>query len=84
MRLPNFGAIVEVVAGVGIAIMPARAAQRLQSDYDFHSIQLLGQNRKLLLATQSFNQLPGSYQQFADFYCSIVLKIDLMQNHIKS
>ena len=51
LRLPNFGAIAEVVAkGVGIAIMPARAAQRLQSDYDFHSIQLLGAwaNRKLL------------------------------------
>lgn len=77
LRLPNFGAIAEVVAkGVGIAIMPARAAQRLQSDYDFHSIQLLGAwaNRKLLLATQSFNQLPSSYQQFADFYRSIVLK----------
>ncbi|MDK3063331.1 LysR family transcriptional regulator [Acinetobacter baumannii] len=70
LRLPNFGAIAEVVAkGVGIAIMPARAAQRLQSDYDFHSIQLLGAwaNRKLLLATQSFDQLPSSYQQFADF-----------------
>jgi len=70
LRLPNFSAIAEVVAkGVGIAIMPARAAQRLQSDYDFHSIQLLGAwaNRKLLLATQNFNQLPNSYQQFADF-----------------
>ena len=41
LRLPNFGAIAEVVAkGVGIAIMPARAAQRLQSNYNFHSIQL--------------------------------------------
>lgn len=51
LRLPNFSAIAEVVAkGVGIAIMPARAAQRLQSNYDFHSIQLLGAwaNRKLL------------------------------------
>ncbi|MBD1225252.1 LysR family transcriptional regulator [Acinetobacter seifertii] len=70
LRLPNFSAIAEVVAkGVGIAIMPARAAQRLQSDYDFHSIQLLGAwaNRKLLLATQNFNQLPSSYKQFADF-----------------
>ncbi len=70
LRLPNFGAIAEVVAkGVGIAIMPARAAQRLQSDYDFHSIQLLGAwaNRKLLLATQNFNQLPNSYKQFSDF-----------------
>lgn len=70
LRLPNFSAIAEVVAkGVGIAIMPARAAQRLQSDYDFHSIQLLGAwaNRKLLLATQNFSQLPSSYKQFADF-----------------
>ncbi|MFX7589862.1 LysR family transcriptional regulator, partial [Acinetobacter baumannii] len=38
-------------------------------DYDFHSIQLLGAwaNRKLLLATQNFSQLPSSYKQFADF-----------------
>jgi molybdate transport repressor ModE-like protein len=70
LRLPNFGAIAEVVAkGVGIAIMPARAAQRLQPDYRFHSIQLLGAwaNRKLLLATQNFAQLPQSYQLFSKF-----------------
>ncbi|MCH7295330.1 LysR family transcriptional regulator [Acinetobacter higginsii] len=70
LRLPNFAAIAEVVAkGVGIAIMPARAAQRLEPDYDFHTVQLLGAwaNRKLLLATQDFSQLPETYQQFADF-----------------
>ncbi|MDO3663977.1 LysR family transcriptional regulator [Acinetobacter higginsii] len=70
LRLPNFAAIAEVVAkGVGIAIMPARAAQRLEPDYHFHTVQLLGAwaNRKLLLAAQDFSQLPETYQQFADF-----------------
>ncbi|RSN75687.1 LysR family transcriptional regulator [Acinetobacter haemolyticus] len=70
LRLPNFSAIAEVVTkGVGIAIMPARAAQRLHANYHFHSVQLLGAwaNRKLLLATQDFKQLPLCYQQFADF-----------------
>jgi DNA-binding transcriptional LysR family regulator len=70
LRLPNFAAIAEVVAkGVGIAIMPARAAQRLQPDYHFHMVQLLGAwaNRKLLLATQDFSQLPENYQQFSEF-----------------
>ncbi|ENX18413.1 hypothetical protein F895_00028 [Acinetobacter sp. CIP 64.2] len=70
LRLPNFAAIAEVVAkGVGIAIMPARAAQRLQADYAFHTVQLLGAwaNRKLLLAAQDFSQLPLGYQQFAEF-----------------
>jgi len=70
LRLPNFAAIAEVVAkGVGIAIMPARAAQRLQPDYQFHMVQLLGAwaNRKLLLATQDFSQLPENYQQFSEF-----------------
>ncbi|MCP4936974.1 MAG: hypothetical protein GY927_22905 [bacterium] len=66
----NFSAIAEVVdQGVGIAIMPARAAQRLQADYHFHTVQLRGAwaNRKLLLATQDFNQLSLNYQQFAEF-----------------
>lgn len=70
LRLPNFSAIAEVVAkGVGIAIMPARAAQRLQPEYDFHAVQLLGAwaNRKLLLAAQDFSQLPQGYQYFAEF-----------------
>lgn len=70
LRLPNFSAIAEVVdQGVGIAIMPARAAQRLQADYHFHTVQLRGAwaNRKLLLATQDFNQLSLNYQQFAEF-----------------
>ncbi|WP_019385696.1 LysR family transcriptional regulator [Acinetobacter venetianus] len=70
LRLPNFSAIAEVVdQGVGIAIMPARAAQRLQADYHFHTVQMRGAwaNRKLLLATQDFNQLSLNYQQFAEF-----------------
>ncbi|EXB47773.1 LysR family transcriptional regulator [Acinetobacter sp. 1000160] len=70
LRLPNFSAIAEVVAkGVGIAIMSARAAQRLQPDYDFYAVQLRGAwaNRKLLLAAQDFAQLPHAYQQFAEF-----------------
>lgn len=70
LRLPNFASIAEVVAeGVGVAIMPARAAQRLQPTYHFHTVQLLGAwaNRKLLLATQDFKQLSQDYQNFADF-----------------
>ncbi len=77
LRLPNFAAIAEVVAkGAGIAIMPACAAQRLQADYTFHSVHLLGAwaNRKLLLAAQDFSLLPTNYQQFAAF---------LMQHRIK-
>ena len=39
LRLPNFAAIAQVVAnGVGIAIMPKRAARRLNILYDFHSL----------------------------------------------
>lgn len=43
LRLPNFAAIAQVVAnGVGIAIMPKRAAQRLSKLYAFQQIQLTG------------------------------------------
>lgn len=70
LRLPNFGAIAQVVAnGVGIAIIPKRAAQRLQQLYSFQQIQLKGAwaNRKLLLAAQDFDTLPMDYQHFSQF-----------------
>lgn len=88
LRLPNFAAIAEVVAkGVGVAIMPARAAQRLQGIYHFQAIQLLGAwaNRKLLLASQDFDQLPQSYQDFAKFLLARKPQDEqsvLVQNHI--
>lgn len=70
LRLPNFAAIAQVVAsGVGIAIMPKRAARRLAEHYAFRQIALLGAwaNRKLLLAAQDFEQLSLSYQHFSQF-----------------
>lgn len=81
LRLPNFAAIAQVVAsGVGIAIMPKRAARRLAEHYAFRQIELLGAwaNRKLLLAAQDFEQLPWSYQHFSQFLRSQhdTLKLD--------
>ncbi|WP_445116940.1 LysR family transcriptional regulator [Acinetobacter sp. WZC-1] len=70
LRLPSFAAIAQVVAdGVGIAIMPKRAALRLREQYAFHSIELVGAwaNRKLLLAARDFDALPAAYQHFSQF-----------------
>lgn len=70
LRLPNFAAIAQVVAnGVGVAIMPKRAARRLKQHYAFKDIELIGAwaNRKLLLAAQNFDQLPLAYQHFSQF-----------------
>lgn len=70
LRLPNFAALAQVVAnGVGIAIMPKRAAQRLQTHYAFHQISILGAwaNRQLLLAAKDFDQLAPNYQHFSQF-----------------
>lgn len=73
LRLPNFAAIAQVVAnGVGIAIMPQRAAQRLAKLYAFKQIQLTGDwaNRKLLLAAKNFDELSIVYQHFSQFLLS--------------
>ena len=73
LRLPNFAAIAQVVAnGVGIAIMPQRAAQRLAKFYAFRQIQLTGDwaNRKLLLAAKNFDELSIAYQHFSQFLLS--------------
>ena len=73
LRLPNFSAIAQVVAnGVGIAIMPQRAAQRLAKLYSFKQIQLSGDwaNRKLLLAAKNFDELSIAYQHFSQFLLS--------------
>lgn len=73
LRLPNFSAIAQVVAnGVGIAIMPQRAAQRLAKLYAFKQIQLTGDwaNRKLLLAAKNFDELSTAYQHFSQFLIS--------------
>ncbi|OTG64307.1 LysR family transcriptional regulator [Acinetobacter silvestris] len=73
LRLPNFTAIAQVVAnGVGIAIMPKRAANRLTTLYPFHQIELNGDwaNRKLLLAAKNFDDLPVSYQHLSQFLLS--------------
>ena len=73
LRLPNFAAIAQVVAnGVGIAIMPKRASNRLSSVYSFQQIELTGDwaNRKLLLAAKNFDALPLTYQHFSQFLVS--------------
>lgn len=73
LRLPNFAAIAQVVAnGVGIAIMPKRAALRLSSDYPLQHVELAGAwaNRKLLLAAKNFDALPLPYQHFSQFLLS--------------
>jgi len=78
LRLPNFAAIAQVVAnGVGIAIMPKRAASRLKTIYAFHHIELTGDwaNRKLLLAAKKFDELPVSYQHFNQFLLSKMSKL---------
>ena len=83
LRLPNFAAIAQVVSnGVGIAIMPKRAAQRLHSHYAFHQIELLGgwANRKLLLAAQDFDALPMAYQHFSQFLLSQQALLKLTQS----
>lgn len=70
LRLPNFSAMAQVVSnGVGIAIMPKRAAQRLAPHYAFQQVALFGEwaNRQLLLAAKDFDQLPQSYQHFSQF-----------------
>lgn len=70
LRLPNFAAIAQVVAnGVGIAIMPKRAAKRLNTLYTFQQMDLQGAwaNRKLLLAAKNFSDLPVPYQHFSQF-----------------
>ncbi|MEG0488241.1 MAG: LysR substrate-binding domain-containing protein, partial [Acinetobacter sp.] len=80
LRLPNFTAIAQVVAnGVGIAIMPKRAAQRLNQLYDFHQIDLVGEwaKRQLRLAAQNFDELPTEYQHFAQFLLSQKSKLIL-------
>ena len=73
LRLPNFAAIAQVVAnGVGIAIMPARAAKRLQNIYHFQQVKLEGAwaNRKLLLAARNFDALPINFQHLAQYLLS--------------
>lgn len=70
LRLPNFAAIAQVVAnGVGISIIPKRAALRLQHIYDFQYIDITGAwaNRKLLLAAKDFDHLASEYQHFSQF-----------------
>ena len=78
LRLPNFSAIAQVVAnGVGIAIVPKRAAKRLNSAYPLHQIELTGEwaNRKLLLAAKNFDELPITYQHFSQFLLSETSKL---------
>lgn len=78
LRLPNFSAIAQVVAdGVGIAIIPKRAADRLAQDYMFHQIELRGAwaNRQLQLAAQSFDHLPLPYQHLTQFFVSQQAKL---------
>ena len=73
LRLPNFAAIAQVVAnGVGIAIMPKRAALRLKDFYNFQQVELTGEwaNRKLLLTANNFDDLPVAYQHFVQFLIS--------------
>lgn len=94
LRLPNFAAIAQVVAnGVGIAIIPKRAAERLNAIYAFHQIQLTGDwaNRKLLLAAKDFDALDLSYQHFSQFLLTQKTKLvneqleptRLMHHHIR-
>lgn len=83
LRLPNFAAIAQVVAnGVGIAIMPKRAAQRLRGVYQFAQVQLMGEwaNRKLLLTARSFDDLPTSYQHLSQFLISQKIKLNDQEN----
>ena len=78
LRLPNFAAIAQVVAnGVGIAIMPKRAAQRHNTQFAFKQIQLEGAwaNRKLLLTAKNFDDLAMPYQHFTQFLISQSTKI---------
>ncbi|MCH4248724.1 MAG: LysR family transcriptional regulator [Acinetobacter populi] len=70
LRLLDFQAIAQVVStGLGIAIMPAQIAQRLESQYAFRQIALHGKwaNRTLQLACQDFMQLPPAHQALSDF-----------------
>ena len=81
LRLPNFAAIAQVVAnGVGIAIMPKRAALRLKDFYSFQQVELTGEwaNRKLLLTAKNFDDLAVAYQHFTQFLISQNSQIKLM------
>jgi len=84
LRLPNFAAISQVVAsGVGIAIMPKRAAQRNNSQFAFKQVQLEGEwaNRRLLLTAKNFDELPMAYQHFTQFLISQSSLLKLLSNH---
>ena len=81
LRLPNFAAIAQVVAnGVGIAIMPKRAALRLKDFYSFQQVELTGEwaNRKLLLTAKNFDDLAVAYQHFTQFLISQNSQIKLI------
>lgn len=78
LRLPNFSTIAHMIANhVGIAIIPKRAALRLQTHYDFVYRDLDGAwaNRKLLLAAKNFDLLSTEYRHFSQFL--IAEKINL-------
>lgn len=73
LRLPNFAAIAQVVAdGVGVAIMPKRAALRYRKQFLFHCIELKGAwaNRQLHIAARDFDQLSLPYQHLTQFLLS--------------
>jgi DNA-binding transcriptional LysR family regulator len=70
LRLPNFAAIAQVVSeNIGVAIIPRRAAQHLQSNYAFHCVELSGAwaNRELLVVAKDFVSLSPSYQLLSKF-----------------
>lgn len=80
LRLPNFAAIAQVVSdGVGIEIMPKRAARRYAKQFEFHCIELKGAwaNRQLHIAARDFEQLSLPYQHLTQFLLSQKSKLRL-------
>ena len=83
LRLPNFAALAQVVAnGVGIAIMPKRAALRLSPHYSFDQVNISGAwaNRQLLLAAKHFDDLSLPYQHLTAFLMRARQKLQCFSN----
>jgi len=70
VRMATFDAVMQIVdSGVGIAIIPRRAAERFNSMNGSKIIRLTDSwaDRKLIICARDFTELPGYAKEFVDF-----------------
>lgn len=70
VRLASFDAMAQVVSsGVGLAIIPQHAAERLRPLHDFRTVNLKDDwaLRKLMICFRDYKALPGYYQELVNF-----------------